>query len=84
MSDGGEVTGGYRGTKVFRQFPCPFHTGLRADDQKFLATPATQHVDIADMRPDKTRHCHQDRVADLMTMGIVDLLEVIDVKNDDR
>src|SRR3954468_11687739 len=75
MTDGvADALGG-----VARSLPA----GLRQDDDELLAAVATDHVDLADLVADAVGDLDHDRVAHLVAVGIVDLLEQVEVEHQD-
>src|SRR3954452_21695145 len=75
MTDGvADALGG-----VARSLPA----GLRQDDDELLAAVATDHVDLADLIADPVGDLHHHRVAHLVAVGIVDLLEQVEVEHQD-
>ena len=58
--------------------------GCGQDDDEFFAADAAGHVDIADILADARGEFLEHAVADIMAMGIIDGLEVIDVEGKHR
>ena len=58
--------------------------GLGEDQRELLAAVAAGEVDLADAAEQDLADRAQDRVAGLVAMGVVDLLEVVEVEEDER
>src|SRR4051794_17396299 len=58
-------------------------TGLGQDHDELLAAVATDHVDLADLIADPVGDLHHDGVAHLVAVGVVDLLEQVEVEHQD-
>ena len=56
----------------------------REQDQELLAAPATGVVVDAEGAPKSLADTSQDLVSDVVSVGVVDLLEVVEVEEDDR
>ena len=54
------------------------------DHQKLLTSPANQLVALTETLPENLGCVSNNLVTDVMTKGIVDLLEVVDVSEGDR
>src|SRR3954451_13760446 len=55
--------------------------GLGEDDDELLAAVTAHHVDLADLVTDAVGDLDHDRVADLVTVCVVDLLEQVEVEH---
>ncbi len=53
--------------------------GVAGDDEEFFPTPAQQHVGVANGRAEAAGHFDEHPVADVVTIAVVDFLEVVDV-----
>ena len=58
--------------------------GLGEDQRELLAAVSTGEVDLAHAAEQELPDGAQDRVAGLVAMGVVDLLEVVEVEEDER
>ncbi len=56
---------------------------MRQDNQKFLAAIAPDRIGITDVVSQFTCQLPQYFIADRMTIGIIDLLEMIDIQHGD-
>ena len=56
---------------------------LRADDQKLLAAPAIDGIDLAYRRLDQLGELDQHLVADKMAVLVVHALEMVEVEQND-
>src|SRR6185436_4846418 len=62
-------------------FGCCFYGAMRQYDQEFLPTITPDRIGMADVLAQFPRQTAQHLVTDRMTMGIVDLLEVINIQH---
>ena len=62
---------------------CILLTGVRQHDREFLAAIAADMVGLAQALLEEQGQTLEDAVADGMAVGVVDLLEVIEVQHDE-
>jgi hypothetical protein len=64
------------------EFPCFRQSRLRRKDDEFVASPAREDVRLPDHALDELGQAEQDPITASMTPGIIDLLEIVDVHDD--
>lgn len=60
------------------------HVGIGHDDEEFLAAEPAREVDAASVALEAGRELLQDGVAAVVAVGVVDILEVVDVRKQYR
>lgn len=75
---------GYERAQLFPDCGELLRVRLRQDDQKLLPAPAAEDVVGADTVSDPVRDFAQNGVADIVSVGVVDRFEMVDIEHDDR
>src|SRR5436309_214132 len=65
--------------QTFREYLGLLHTGFRHEDDELVATVASDHVGLPALLLEQTSHARQDQVALEVTGGVVHLLELIQI-----
>lgn len=68
---------------MFGQDQAVFQPRGRADDHEFLSAPAPGFVGVAHVPSKDPADLFQDMVPGIVTVGVVDVLEMVDIEEND-
>ena len=69
--------------EIFSEHDGSFFVGMRAEDEEFFASPASDDVGLPGVVAQDLGRSDQYRVSGLMSVDVVDGLEIVDVRDDD-